>query len=134
MRGRETNVAENARENALKSGHMLPLALALVALAASAPLVLAIVRANELFLVRVRDGGLRLVRGRVPARLFDDLADVVRKPAVGQADLRAVNEGGRPRLYAEGELSSEHKQRLRNVIGTWTVQQIRTAPRRPRAT
>src|SRR5688500_12795351 len=108
---------------------MVPLVLALIALLASAPLVLAIVRANELFLVRVRDGGLRLVRGRVPSRLFDDLADVVRKPAVVRADLRAVNEGGRPRLYAEGELSPEHKQRLRNVIGTWTVQQIRAAPR-----
>jgi hypothetical protein len=80
-------------------------------------------------LVRVRDGAVRIVRGRVPARLLDDLTDVVRKPAVERADLRAVNEGGRPRLYAEGELSPEHKQRLRNVIGTWTVQQIRAAPR-----
>ena len=113
---------------------MVPLVLAVVALIASAPLVLAIVRANELFLLRVRDGGVRLVRGRVPSRLFDDVADVVRKPAVLRADLRAVNEGGRPRLYADGELSPEHKQRLRNVIGTWTVQQIRTAPRGRRAT
>jgi hypothetical protein len=109
---------------------MMPLLLALIALVASAPLVLALVRANELFLVRVRDGGVRLVRGRVPSRLLDDLADVVRKPAVQRADLRAVNEGGKPRLYADGELSPEHKQRLRNVIGVWTVQQIRTAPRR----
>jgi hypothetical protein len=108
---------------------MVPLVLALVALLASAPLVLALVRANELFLVRVRDGVVRIVRGRVPGRLLDDLADVVRRPAVVRADLRAVNEGGRPRLYAEGELSPEHKQRLRNVIGTWTVQQIRAAPR-----
>ena len=111
---------------------MVPLALALVALLISMPLVLALVRANELFLVRVRDGSARLVRGRVPPRLFDDLSDVVRKPAVLRADLRAVSEGGKPRLYAEGELSPEHKQRLRNVIGTWTVQQIRTAPRRRR--
>ncbi|HMJ56007.1 MAG TPA: DUF3634 family protein [Polyangiaceae bacterium] len=109
---------------------MMPLVLGLVALLASAPLVLALVRANELFFVRVRDGKVRIVRGRVPARLFDDLADVVQKPAVTHADLRAVNEGGRPRLYAEGELSPEHKQRLRNVIGAFTVQQIRTAPRR----
>jgi Protein of unknown function (DUF3634) len=108
---------------------MMPLFLALVALLVSTPLVLALVRANELFLVRVRDGNVRLVRGRVPARLFDDVADVVRKPTVLRAELRAVNEGGRPRLYAEGELSPEHKQRLRNVIGEWSVQQIRNAPR-----
>jgi hypothetical protein len=107
----------------------MPLFLALVALLVSTPLVLALVRANELFLVRVRDGNVRLVRGRVPARLFDDVADVVRKPTVLRAELRAVNEGGRPRLYAEGELSPEHKQRLRNVIGEWSVQQIRNAPR-----
>jgi Protein of unknown function (DUF3634) len=113
---------------------MMPLLLALIALLASAPLVLAMVRANELFLVRVRDGGVRLIRGRVPSRLLDDLADVVRQPAVERADLRAVNEGGRPRLYADGELSPEHKQRLRNVIGAWTVQQIRTAPPTRRAT
>jgi hypothetical protein len=115
--------------DALKNGAMMPLFLALVALVVSAPLVLALVRANELFFVRVRDGNMRLVRGRVPPRLFDDVADVVRKPAVVRAELRAVNEGGRPRLYAEGELSPEHKQRLRNVIGAWSVQQIRNAPR-----
>jgi hypothetical protein len=108
---------------------MMPLLLALVALVVSTPLVLALVRANELFFVRVRDGNMRLVRGRVPPRLFDDVADVVRRPAVPHAELRAVNEGGRPRLYAEGELSPEHKQRLRNVIGAWSVQQIRNAPR-----
>jgi hypothetical protein len=113
---------------------MEPLVLAVVLLGLSVPLVLSILRANELFFLRVRDGGVRLVRGRVPARLFDDVADVVRRPAVLRADLRAVNEGGRPRLYAEGELSPEHKQRLRNVIGTWTVQQIRAAPRGRRAT
>ena len=113
---------------------MVPLVLAMVALLASAPLVLAIVRANELFMLRVRDGAVRVVRGRVPPRLFDDVADVVRKPAVVRADPRAVSEGGRPRLYAEGELSPEHKQRLRNVIGSWTVQQIRAAPRIRRAT
>ena len=65
----------------LENGRMVPLVLALVALLASAPLVLALVRANELFLVRVRDGVVRIVRGRVPARLLDDLADVVRRPA-----------------------------------------------------
>jgi hypothetical protein len=111
---------------------MLSLLVALALLVLSAPLVLALVRANELFFVRVRSGSIRLVRGRVPPRLFDDLADIVQRPVVERAELRAVSEGGRPRLYAEGALSPEHKQRLRNVIGAWTVQQIRTAPRKRR--
>ena len=110
----------------------MSLLLTVVALLLVSPLVLGLVRANELFCLRVRDGEVRLLRGRIPPRLLADVSDVVAKPAVSIAKLRAVNEGGRPRIYAEGELSPEHKQRLRNVVGAWTVQQIRTAPRRRR--
>jgi len=91
------------------------------------PLVLALVRANELFFLRIRDGRVSVARGRIPQRLLDDIGDTVR--GVDRATLRGVNEGQRPRLYAEGDLSPEQKQRLRNLIGTWTVPQIRTAPR-----
>jgi hypothetical protein len=93
----------------------------------SVPLVLAIVRANELFFLRVRDGKVSVARGRIPQRLLDDIADTVR--GVDRGTLRGVVEDRRPRLYAEGELTPEQKQRLRNLIGTWTVPQIRTAPR-----
>jgi Protein of unknown function (DUF3634) len=103
------------------------LLVALAFLLLSAPLVLALVRANELFFLRIRGGEVAIRRGRVPQRLLDDIADVV--ATVDRATLRGVVEGGRPRLYADGELSPEHKQRLRNVIGTWSVAQIRSAPR-----
>jgi hypothetical protein len=102
----------------------------LVALAfalASVPLVLALMRANELFFLRVRDGKVLIRRGRIPQRLLQDISDVVER--VDRATLRGVVEGGRPRLYAEGELRAEHKQRLRNLIGTWSTTQIRNAPR-----
>lgn len=111
---------------------MAPLLFAVGALALTMPLVIGLMRINELFLVRVHHGNARLVRGRAPQRLFDDLADILARPVVGRATLRAVSEDRRPRLYAEGDLSVEQKQRLRNVIGTWTVQQIRTAPPRRR--
>src|SRR5882672_9623442 len=107
---------------------MIPLFLALGALLLSTPLILALVRANELFFLRVRDGNVRVARGRLPQRLLDDLSEVLGRPAVSRAELRAVSEGGRPRLYAEGELSPEQKQRLRNVIGTWTLRQLRSSP------
>lgn len=111
---------------------MAPLLLALGALVLSLPFVVGLMRINELFYMRVYEGNARLVRGRAPQRLFDDLADVIAKPVTLRATLRAVSEDGRPRLYAEGDLSPEQKQRLRNVIGAWTVQQIRTAPKRRR--
>jgi hypothetical protein len=112
---------------------MIPLLVALAALLLSTPLVLALVRANEIFFLRVREGNVRISRGRLPQRLLDDVIEVMQRPAVSRAELRAVNEGGRPRLYADGELSPEQKQRLRNVIGTWTLQQLRSAPKARRA-
>jgi Protein of unknown function (DUF3634) len=91
------------------------------------PLVLAILRANELFFLRVRSGKVGIRRGRIPQRLLDDIGEIV--VGVENATLRGVIEGGRPRLYAEGNLDAAHKQRLRNVIGTWSAAQIRQAPR-----
>ncbi len=105
----------------------MTLLVALAFLVLSIPLVLSIVRANELFYLRVRAGKVSVVRGRIPKRLLDDIADVVSR--VESATLRGVVEDRRPRLYAEGHLSPEEKQRLRNSIGTWSTAQIRTAPR-----
>ena len=105
----------------------MTLLVALVFGALCMPLVLAIIRANELFFLRVKSGKVAILRGRIPQRLLDEIVDIV--AGVGQATLRGVNEGGRPRLYAEGDLGADHKQRLRNVIGTWSTAQIRQAPR-----
>jgi hypothetical protein len=105
----------------------MSLLLALVFAAACVPLILAIVRANELFFLRIRTGKVEIRRGRIPQRLFDDIAEIV--TGVDKGTLRAVIEEGKPRLYAEGDLRAEHKQRLRNVIGTWSAAQIRQAPR-----
>jgi hypothetical protein len=105
----------------------MTLLVALAFLLLSTPLVLAIVRANELFFLKIRDGSVSVRRGRIPQRLLDDVGDVVR--SVHRGWLRGVVEDGRPRLYAEGELSADQKQRLRNLIGTWSKEQIRSAPR-----
>ena len=109
----------------MESSPFLALIGALVLL--SVPLALAVARANELFFLRIRRGRVSVRRGRLPQRLLDDISDVVR--GVETATLRGVVEGGRPRLHADGELSGEHKQRLRNLVGTWSTPQIRSAPR-----
>lgn len=107
----------------------MPLAIALLLLLATVPLVLALLRANELFYLRLREGRIRVARGRIPQRLLDDIGDVLRDPAVTAGTLRGVSEDGRVRLYAEADLTEGQRQRLRNVIGGWQVAQIRNAPR-----
>ena len=62
------------------------------------PLAVAIWRSNELFCLEVDGGRVRFVRGRIPQRLLDDLADVLRRPPVSHARLRAVSEDRRPRI------------------------------------
>jgi hypothetical protein len=91
----------------------------------SVPLVLALVRANEIAFVRVRDGRLRVARGRLPAKLIHDLGEIVARPPATRAALRFVVEDRTPRVYAEGELSDEQKQRIRNVLGGWPLAKIR---------
>lgn len=86
-------------------------------------------RANELFVLRVHQGAVRIVRGRIPQRLLDDVADVMARPPISGVELRVISEGGTPYLLSRGSLPPEIAQRLRNVLGRWTVSQIRNAPR-----
>ena len=88
------------------------------------PLVVGLVRANELFVLRIAGGRLHRVRGKVPPRLVGEIADVLKQgPRTGR--VRGVIEDKRARLYVEGEISPEQAQRLRNVIAQWPVARIR---------
>jgi hypothetical protein len=93
------------------------------------PLVVALLRANELFVVRVRQSVVRVARGRIPQALLNDFADVVRRPPVEGAEIRGVVEGGAVRLYVRGDVDEGQRQRLRNTVSTWPVARIRNAPR-----
>jgi hypothetical protein len=105
----------------------MPLAIAILLLLATVPLVVGLLRANELFCLRLRAGGVRVARGRIPQRLLDDIGDVLRSSPVSKGTLRGVSEDGRVRLYADAALTDAQRQQLRNVVGTWTVSQIRNA-------
>jgi hypothetical protein len=95
------------------------------------PMGIAVARANELFVLRWRGGRLRVVRGRIPQRLLDDIHDILRRAGIGAAYLRGVTEQRRAALYVEGDaLDAGVRQRLRNAIGQWPVAKIRAAPRR----
>jgi hypothetical protein len=91
------------------------------------PMAVSLSRANELFVLHVKDGKVTVQRGRLPQKLVDDIADVVR--GVSHATLKCKSEGRKPRLYARGAVGPDHAQRLRNLVGTWTVAQMRTAPK-----
>ena len=107
----------------------MPLALSLLLLVVAIPLVVALMRANELFMVRVRHGQVRVVRGRIPQKLLNDFAEILRDPPMDEGSLRGVSEDRRVRIYPTGELTEGQKQRIRNVVATWPVAKIRQAPR-----
>jgi hypothetical protein len=95
------------------------------------PLLISIRRSTELFKVRVAGGKVRFVRGRMPPSLLGDLEDVFRGSSSGRAEIRAIRQAGRAEIVASGELSAEQLQRVRNVVGTYSLQRI-VGGQRPR--
>lgn len=104
---------------------LLLLGVALLVLARAAFL------GTELFRIRVREAELRLERGRLPPALFDEIADIVRLQRVGSATIGAVLSGGSVRLVFEHDgQSAAAEQPLRNVLGRFTLTQLRSGRRR----
>lgn len=109
---------------------MSSLIIPLLLLLGLIPLVLALLRANELFCLRMREGRLRIVRGRLPQKLLNDISDILRRPApADEVVVRVVIEDRAPRVYVQGELSDAQKQQLRNTVSMWPVVKIRNAPK-----
>jgi hypothetical protein len=100
--------------------------LALLFLAAL-PLAYAIRRSNELFRVTVRNGSVRLDRGRCPGALLHDLEDIFAGSKVS-AEIRVVSEDLRPRAIVHG-LDEDRTQRVRNVVGRFALAEIRAGRR-----
>jgi hypothetical protein len=94
------------------------------------PLVISMRRANELFVMEVRDGNVRVIRGRAPQRLLDDLETIVARGGVETATIRVVTEDGVARAVTGGALTDAQCQQVRNVVGMWPIAKIR-AGRRP---
>lgn len=107
----------------------MPLAIALLLLLLTIPLVVALMRANELFCLKIQGGKVRVARGRIPPALLGDLTDILGAPRVMEGTLRGVVEDRAVRVYAEAELTDAQKQQIRNVVGRWPVAKIRNAPK-----
>ena len=100
---------------------LIPGALALVIWLAA--------RANELCKITVIDGAPHLVRGRVPARFFDDVAEIAARPPIVRGSIRVVTESGSPRLVASSDIPADVAQQLRNALGQHQVVHFRTGRR-----
>ncbi len=90
-------------------------------------------RSQALFVISVRHGKTKLVRGRIPPSLFEALSDVMRSAQVERATLRVIKDQGRARVEATG-LNEWQLQRARNVVGLYPLAKLVTAegPRKAR--
>jgi hypothetical protein len=82
-------------------------------------------RANELFVLEQRGVGLSVLRGRIPPALFSALCEIAEREPLGEATLRVVSESGTPRLSVHGAARPALEQAARNVLGSYSVSQIR---------
>lgn len=85
-------------------------------------------RGTEIFCLSVRGGRVLLVRGRAPAALVAQIRDVVAKPPVSRATIRAVRAESGARLVVTGDVDEGRAQRLRNLFGLYPAAKLRSAP------
>lgn len=91
------------------------------------PLWVAIRRSTELFKLKIHEGKVELIRGRIPHALFDDLEDVFKTTTLN-GELVVEAEGGRPRVRCKG-FGGAVAQRSRNVVGRFQAAEIRAGRR-----
>jgi hypothetical protein len=98
----------------------LSLLLAAVAIAA---LFVSARRAREVCVLSVREGRTLRLRGKLPADARSAIDDVLARARVQRAQVRILRGETRATLDARG-LDSTTAQRLRNVLGTFSMARI----------
>ena len=89
-------------------------------------------RANELFALSARAGKLELRRGRISPALLAEFADIAQRERLGECEIRVLSESGVPRLETRGAANPGAEQALRNVLGRYSVSQLRRGRMRAR--
>lgn len=82
--------------------------------AAVGALLWAVSRDLEAFRIEIEDGKPRVARGRPPPGFVDDVRTIAKHVEVGV--IRAVKEGGEPRIVASSSIDDATLQRLRNAF------------------
>jgi hypothetical protein len=82
-----------------------------------------------LFVLRVEQGRITAVKGRMPRRLLGDIADAIRQEQ--RTDLRILCriEDGAARLRVYGDTNPGFEQLLRNLVGEYPLQRLRQSPK-----
>lgn len=81
-------------------------------------------RATTLFVLEVRSGQTRFVRGRMPPALLQELREVL-DGSPHQGVVRAVLEDREARVVVSGDFDGGTIQQLRNVVGRYPLARIR---------
>ena len=79
-----------------------------------AALLWAVMRDLEVFRIEIEDGKPRVVRGKAPPGFVEDVRAIAKHVEAGV--IRAVKEGGEPRLVASSAIDEATLQRLRNAF------------------
>ncbi len=108
------------------------LVLWLVLAAFVAAIAISIRRSTQLFVLKVRQGRVRFLRGRIPSGLLGDVEDIVRQPPVAEAKIYCLRSGDEAYLRVEGQLGEAQRQQLRNVVGNYSLPKILDGRRPPR--
>lgn len=82
-----------------------------------------------LFVLRVENGRVVAVKGRIPRRLLGDIADVVRQACCRETRVicRIEEQAARIRVY--GDTNPDLEQMLRNLVGEYPIPRLKQAPR-----
>ncbi|MCL2822491.1 MAG: DUF3634 family protein [Polyangiaceae bacterium] len=84
--------------------------------------------ATLLFEAQVQRGRIVKFSGRAPKRLVRDFNDVLSFRPVPNARIRVCSSSGKAELIVKGDITDSESQRLRNVLGTFPLAQIRSEP------
>jgi hypothetical protein len=82
-----------------------------------------------LFVLLVEDGRIVSVRGRMPQRLFDDIADVVARERPARLRLECRLENGLAALHFDANADPGLRQVMRNLVGEYPAVRLRGANR-----
>lgn len=76
----------------------------------------------------MRNGRVLVVRGRIPSGFLREIAEMMRRPPVTRATIRAVSGEHGAQLVFGGAIDEGRQQRLRNTFALYPTSQLRSAP------
>ncbi len=82
-------------------------------------------RGRTFAVCRIERGRMRVVRGKLPARVRAELEEVVARSGLSGGGFSIKREDRRPTLFVHGIADENVVQRLRNVVGRFRSAEMR---------